>query len=711
MEKRGQVTAFILLGLVLILVIGGYFAISNYLNKQDFLTQLRGRSQIPIEIQPAVTAVDACTKQVGEEALTQIGLQGGYLQLPADPIPSSSFTPVPAALEILPNSGLKTSLWFREAGNGIRETTIPSKTQVEQNIADYINQNFQRCANIFKENTELTVTQSLTPKTTVDLLDEATNIVVSYPVTIQFKDTTFSINEFGAQIDVKFGKLYTLAKQIFQKENEILFFENKTIDTLIAYNPEIPFSGVESSCTPRTWSKSDSIKKLKDILADNINVMKIKGTNYAPDERGRAMEFQAGVEEKEVTANLHYSPSFPTYIEITPSKGDLLKSDAIPGDQGSLLASLVSPYFCLTEHHFVYTIKYPVIISLTDAKGFTFQYAFEVILEKNQPRRSTLEPIESPVPDARMCEYLQAPLKINTYTIDAKENLKPLENVDLNLKCFPQTCPLKKISEQGEQSAVVAPACGNGIIEGRKEGYTLGKTIVSTNTNDLQEINVVLDPIYTKQIEMYVIEKKTGQIRKPYPSENIMFQFTHKKPVTLSSSIAYQEEGNNCAKEDDCGSGLTCQQNKCVHASCQKQIDCTNDQTCAAGKCKPKNELQLTAGDYQVNYYVLRSSTWPIKTPKQKIENCVTGAKAGLLGFFQTQEQCITTDVESVELNTGITGGATFDYSIAQERLADNVPLKLYALVDDLPADMEGFSNIQIAFAGNKDHPYFKQPE
>ena len=127
MQKKGQVTAFILIGLFILLVVFGVIAVKQgYLDKA--LQKLGLVRVVPTQIEPVQSFLESCVKQVALEGIDRIGLQGGYINLPQDPIPNSQFTPVPEVLEIIPGSELKTALWFRERGNGIQTLKIPSKT-------------------------------------------------------------------------------------------------------------------------------------------------------------------------------------------------------------------------------------------------------------------------------------------------------------------------------------------------------------------------------------------------------------------------------------------------------------------------------------------------------------------------------------------------------------------------------------------------------
>ena len=75
MKKRGQVTLFIIIGmLILILTSIGFFWI-NYLRTID-------RRVITDEIKPVTNYVDLCVEATARDAVERLGLQGGYIDIP-----------------------------------------------------------------------------------------------------------------------------------------------------------------------------------------------------------------------------------------------------------------------------------------------------------------------------------------------------------------------------------------------------------------------------------------------------------------------------------------------------------------------------------------------------------------------------------------------------------------------------------------------------
>ena len=667
MQKKGQVTAFIVIGLVILILAVGVIAVKQgYLNKA--LEKLGLIRTTPEQVDPVQDFLESCVKRITTEAVDLVGLQGGYVNLPEDPIPNSQFTPINENLEIIPDSNLKTALWFRERGNGIQVLEIPSKQKIETELEDYVNVNFPVCLNNLSYFTQegYLLQGSGTPKTEATITDNKVRVSVDFPLTVSRQNAEFGLEKHSIEIESNLGELHSLATQIMQAQYEQTFLENKTLNMLVAYDSEVPYSGIDIGCGEKIWSKPETILKLKNILHENIAVTTIKNTNIDLKQELEYLQFDAlkGT-HNDVNVNLMYIPNWPTLVEINPSEGNILRGNSITRSSG-VASSLISSFVCLGDHRFIYDIKYPVLITLKDKDGFIFQFATEVIIDNNQPRINTLEVPQIPDIENPICQYPQKDLLIATATYNNEGELIPLTDVNLNFKCSPASCPLGQSSQNYNEPTLKAkvPLCVNGIVEGRKPGYFTGKSLFSSNQETNDEVLVALEPIYTKKVNVKVIDKNTGEVRDPYESEQISFQFNHDQNLYLINYI-YPDQ----------------------------------------------NEIQLIIGDYNIDSYLIREPTWPVTTQKQEIENCVDTRDPGFLGLFKSTQHCEKAEIPSMELSHVLTGGAKFTHSFTREELASEKELTLYILSDDLPGDLESMQKIQIAVEVNKDHPLFREPE
>ena len=75
MEKRAQVTLFVIIGLLLLAVVS---LILFNLNNLKVKSEIVETTKLPSDVEVIRQDIELCFKEAGENALILIGLQGGY---------------------------------------------------------------------------------------------------------------------------------------------------------------------------------------------------------------------------------------------------------------------------------------------------------------------------------------------------------------------------------------------------------------------------------------------------------------------------------------------------------------------------------------------------------------------------------------------------------------------------------------------------------
>src|SRR3989344_587488 len=122
MQKRGQVAAFIIIGIVILILVVGIVGVKKGIFTNLFQKIATTTKAVPQQIRPVQEFIDGCVNKVTTDGISLLAQQGGYITLPSDPIPSTPFTPLGPTLEIIPTSDFRTAVWYRERGNSIQET-------------------------------------------------------------------------------------------------------------------------------------------------------------------------------------------------------------------------------------------------------------------------------------------------------------------------------------------------------------------------------------------------------------------------------------------------------------------------------------------------------------------------------------------------------------------------------------------------------------
>src|SRR3989344_2227064 len=253
MKKRGQVTTFIILGIIIVALLIGTFYLSSYGLKTRFEIE-QAKISVNEEFIPFKNYFDSCIKSISLEGANIIGLQGGYINIPRDELTVNPLVPFSNKLQIFGNDALEVPYWVYETANGIQKVQVPDKKDMENELQNYIKNNLNNCLVNFTEFQDYEINGFSDIKTEVTIDNE--KIFVKVLITL----------------DVPLGKLYNKAKEVLDKENKDYFFEQKTIDMLILYD-QVPYSGINLNCNPKIWNVEKVKQDFKKVIKTNIEVI------------------------------------------------------------------------------------------------------------------------------------------------------------------------------------------------------------------------------------------------------------------------------------------------------------------------------------------------------------------------------------------------------------------------------------------------------
>ena len=192
MNKRGQFTLFVVLGIVVLILIGLFIVF------QDDLLGFAGISQelsYPSEVQEVVDHVQECVDASSIEAVTQIGYSGGYYVVPDRSFDSSSLGVV------VP--------YFYDDGEDL---TISSDT-LEEELSSYVSALVDACVQV-EQFSDLQI--DLGDISTESLIEgDSVIVTVEYPFTVTAGESVYTItNPYEAEVVAGLGALRDVAESI-----------------------------------------------------------------------------------------------------------------------------------------------------------------------------------------------------------------------------------------------------------------------------------------------------------------------------------------------------------------------------------------------------------------------------------------------------------------------------------------------------------------
>lgn len=518
MTKKGQLTLFIIIGLILLVSIG----IVVYITTEKTLKPVEEQVIVPEDVRPVYEFVQGCANEIAVEGIGILGLQGGFIQLPGiiDRTPT-------AYIPIDTFNNFKIPLWYYEG-----EDRTPSKGFMEREISRHINERMKDCTgdfNAFKDQYAVVEAENITTKTMIG--DDQVVVTIAWPLDLKAGQKTTRIRDFVVRMPVRLGQMWTLANTTMAKENEYAFFENSTIDLMAADGDNIPLDGFTIECGVKRWLLPDIQTRLERLLYYNIPTTRIKNTNFFPftadkrvydalraDSIRMTKELEAGKEitppkteapddayayfhsfydigarQTDLKIGFEYQPEWGMQMNAQPSQGPVLKSNTGKG-AGKFLR-----FLCINQWHFAYDIIYYVKASIKDdtafnGQGFTLQFAFPVLINTNAPERVAFgirrfQSIDFGAPE--FCTTLGDQL-VDIRALGSVEGvpiLMEMPDVEINYKCFNQECDLGATQAEGgiyRLSTYLPRSCTNPFITATKEGYLPATTQMLTDRLDIE---------------------------------------------------------------------------------------------------------------------------------------------------------------------------------------------------------------------------------
>ncbi|MEI7719380.1 MAG: hypothetical protein WCI72_05915 [archaeon] len=498
-RKKGQVTIFIIVGIIIIAAIIGYFLLTG--------PALPGGSK---ELKQGEDAYLACISDRVKLGISLLGQQGGYIYLEELKFyPGSAYMPSSSQLDFYGNS---VPYWMFVSGNNILVEQKPTKEKMTEDLTRFIYEGINSC-NFNELNDGGIFVNVYDGKVDVAINSNSVDISLDNPIFITFDNDSATVTQHKVQVKSKLGKFYDLASAVYEKEKADGFLEEYGLDAMRLY---APVTGVEFTCAPKYFNEELIKNNITQALETNIAFLKLSGNYYELSDPKHSY-FVVDVGQKvDENVNFVYSSSWPTKIQMF---GDKLVQP-VGNQQGLGMFGL-----CFVPYHFVYNINFPVLIQFYDGAEL-FQFGVVAIIKNSQSREAVLGGEELTLGD-EICADADKKISISTYDL----KLNPVE-ANLRFECLGESCELGKTKISSDGSILIAdvPSCVNGVLQAYAENYTSSSQTISTNREDKADI------LMKKIREINVSIKSTAPVTILFSSEDYtsVFNYPEDKTVKLT---------------------------------------------------------------------------------------------------------------------------------------------------------------------------------
>ncbi len=577
--KKGQVTIFVILGLIVfILAFIAFFFIFQV--DPDLDVEDEFSEDVDAQLQPLVNSVNHCIADLGREVLEDLGRSGGFSDA-SNVMYGYEPAYLNTGLEIFEGSDRVLPFWLyfdgspRDEGSSYVFNVPPlsgGRGSIAYQVGNYVEQNILECVNNFEDYEDFEVIPA-EPSADVRFRDDDVFIGLNYPLSIVFPSgLDSSISRFSNTVDVRFRDVYELASQIalqtqFLDEEPFLEKSTRLILSILSMggkDADIPpiSPDVEMGPSFRFWSISSVEEELKQTLQETVPYFQIRGSrdSYVPMTQnpyldGIYSQFQFPLElvEPEVLEStkvrFNFFSSWPMFLDILPSSGDMVGPVR---DAGSSVDMPLIGEVGVTRYEYAYDLVYPILITLEESDsfggdGFFFQFPVTVNLVNNEPRVSLLDDFpefdfdEDDVFESGFgaVDQRTVPVRINLFDAYTSD---PVYDLSVQYSCGSESIYLEVLDEDEVYVETYVPPCIGGTLSINDYSY-----FASPVTKDF----IVDDGVVEVDFEVYPereVEVSVGTLRfspqlglYPLPDEP---DFSREWSVALSESthLPYDDE-------------------------------------------------------------------------------------------------------------------------------------------------------------------------
>jgi hypothetical protein len=522
-RKRGQVTLFIVIGLILL--IAASISIYLYSARESRLieqVQLPTVQQVPAEAEPIREYVKSCIQETAKQGLKQLGEHGGYID--SSELMYNLFDPTEGeAVQFSKNSDLIIPYWWYMKSintcvdNCRFDSKRPTTQEIKRQLEKYMNENLRRCLGTFSAFPSYKFYEKQNPNTKVTIGKQNLVFYVEHPIRVERGSVSFEIPDYAMSIDLNLKEIYDVATKLTELEQQYGYLErytNQLISIFSRLDPEAlpPKGALDIEIGGGTiWTEPQIKEKLTELLTSYIPLLQVPGTrNYRNREappgtkdpklyrtlynRNMAVLLDEKLEEAHpsLEVNFNYLDWWEPYIDVCP--GQICQPETAMSS-----IPLIGALIGIQRYQFAYDVSFPVLIEINNpsafkGEGYSFKFFIEHNMRANKPMTADYQRFEmlDISPNTMLCKKQHWLSENFTITVKDGRTRDLLDDVQIGIDCGGETCNIGTTAN-GELETKM-PKCFGSIMIAQKPGYHKKYIPVETDATTEQTVNIVLEP-------------------------------------------------------------------------------------------------------------------------------------------------------------------------------------------------------------------------
>jgi len=724
---KGQVTLFVILGIVILFVVLiALFVVEQSRENEPPLVN----PPVSEQSLPVVQYMEQCVADLTKDGLVLLGSNAGYITPNFSPRESLVHEP-----QVLP-------YWYYledcELAQGCLSSHQPplcsnandcplseasGSNSIETQLEEYLTTRVTECeANL----PGLEITPDGTADVDVILARGDITVKANYPLTVYAGSTreTERIPYVVSSLQVDLVGIYEFSNELTKVQREYNLFDNMILNLISIYSgidPDLlpPTAGIELFTSGKTVWVLHSVKEMLmfDVLPYLSLVQFINTDGYQPltsDDysaygiyaQGIYDSFEVKTSERyyDVTAEVTYPYSD---LDLAIGDGELIEPNGL--DTADSIVMKIMGFF-LNDYRFNYDLTTPLVVSVQDTaafdgQGYTFSFALQSVIRNSAPFTINMTRYENRQGfGIDTYSPAQRPLRNITVLTNDKHTDEFLDDVAISYSCGPEFS-VGRTSYNGRDAILESrfPFCQfGGSIIARKPGYlSTGVEFDNRDGSDAQTFTLELWPLQEKNIRLYKRTQEDVQSIFTYgPGARSLYR-TAVTNLTISDTVvvylnrvkenSYEEDVPLTAALLFTGGGEVDYNSQVQFWYDSGVINDSMRDELLANELEPLSLIPLSTaefvpGKYAIDAYMMwqsQSLSENLIIP-EKTQTICAGLDAGIcIGASQT----ITYPEQN--FSSWVSGGAVLNYTFTEANVYTDEGLTLYVLEMPLPTNWD----------------------
>ena len=223
MRKRGQVTIFIIIGILILGIVLGMVYLSKYLAKGRLGVEEEEAKESVLMASSVKMFVEGCLEKTAEDSLLLIGQQGGHYKLNQSNVLFTEF--IPTFSYINETEGelvfVRDTIYYMPYYYYLGGQFVPDEAFVRNELIQYVEDNFLECINNFEyfkaRGFQITEGEVII---NVQLRDKKVYFELKYPISVLYGQSTKNFEHFEFYYNLELKKILQIVQDAADRQEQ-----------------------------------------------------------------------------------------------------------------------------------------------------------------------------------------------------------------------------------------------------------------------------------------------------------------------------------------------------------------------------------------------------------------------------------------------------------------------------------------------------------